>query len=215
MLVLNRRPGESVIIEPDVHVTVLSVADRRVRISVRAPGVPPLRVSATVVSANEARLEIGPLESVSFADDAIRVRTASDAHAASDAQAALAVNCTVGSRVAVGDDLWVGVAAVSKGNPCVAFGGPAIGDEVRITLIRPAGSYVRLGVEAPDRRVYREELLTAMRASGDLDRSLARLDPSRSARPANGHLAARVEPDVADEPDESDEAIEPAESSTG
>jgi sRNA-binding carbon storage regulator CsrA len=60
--------------------------------------------------------------------------------------------------VEIGEDLWVAIASISKGNPCVTFGGKAIGDPFSITLIRPAGSYVRLGVDAPNRRVYREEL---------------------------------------------------------
>jgi sRNA-binding carbon storage regulator CsrA len=187
MLVLNRRPGESVIIEPDVHVTVLSVADRRVRISLRAPRVPPLDISAVVVSGEAARLEIGPLASVAFDGDAVRVEIA-DVGAAADVQAALAVNRSTGERVEVGDDAWVAVASVSKGNPCVAFGGDAIGEEVRITLIRPAGSYVRLGVEAPNRRVYREELWAAMQASGALDEPVGRFDgASRPPGAPNGH----------------------------
>lgn len=163
MLVLNRRPGESVIIEPDFRITVLSVADRRVRIALRAPDMPPLHVSAVATSEDQARLEVGPLRSVAFDRESIRIDRAPDGHVASNVQAAIAVTCGMGEHIDVGDRTWVAVASVTKGNPCVVFGGSAIGEELRITLIRPAGSYVRLGVEAPSRRVYREELWAAMR----------------------------------------------------
>lgn len=168
MLVLNRRPGESIIIEPDFHVTVLSVTDRRVWIGIRSSGtVPSLRVSATVVSASEARLEIGPLSSVTFDLDTVRVATAPEAHPGHSSQAGLAINRKLGQHVEVGSDLWISVASVSKGNPCISFGGPAVGEEFSVTLIRPSGNYVRLGVDAPSRRVYREELWEAVQSSGD------------------------------------------------
>ena len=167
MLVLNRRPGESIIIEPDLRVTVLSVTDRRVWIGLRSAGtVPSLRVSATVVSADEARLEIGPLSCVTFEHDAVRVETAPEEHPGHSSQAGLAINRKLDQRVEVGSDLWISVVSVAKGNPCISFGGPAVGEELSVTLIRPAGSYVRLGVDAPSRRVYREELWEAVRSSG-------------------------------------------------
>lgn len=166
MLVLNRRPGEAIIIEPDLRVTVLSVTDRRVWIGLRSPGrLPELRVSATVVSPNEARLEVVPMSRVEFDGGRVRIVPAHDGDPASAAHAGLAVDRRPGERVEVGDDLWVAVASISKGNPSVTFGGKAIGDAFSITLIRPAGSYVRLGVDAPDRRVYREELWDVVQAS--------------------------------------------------
>lgn len=167
MLVLNRRPGESIIIEPDLRVTVLSVTDRRVWIGMRsASAFPELRVSATAISPNEARLEIVPMSSVVFDGDRVRITTGAEGDAANAARAGLAVDRKPGERVEVGDELWVAVASVSKGNPSITFGGSAIGDEFSITLIRPAGSYVRLGVDAPNRRVYREELWDVVQASG-------------------------------------------------
>jgi sRNA-binding carbon storage regulator CsrA len=167
MLVLNRRPGESIVIEPDLRVTVLSVTDRRVWIGLRADGASrTLRVSATVVSSSEARLEIVPMSAVRFAGDRVRVTMATEQDAAVAARAGLAIDRHPGERVEVGDDVWVALASISKGNPTITFGGSAIGDELSITLIRPAGSYVRLGVDAPHRRVYREELWDAVQASG-------------------------------------------------
>jgi sRNA-binding carbon storage regulator CsrA len=180
MLVLNRRPGESIVIEPDLRLTVLSVIDRRVWIGMTASGTcGELRVSATVVSPTEARLEIVPMSSVEFEGDRVRITTDGDQGAASAARVGLAIDRAPGERVEVGDDLWVEVASISKGNPTITFGGSAIGDELSITLIRPAGSYVRLGVDAPNRRVYREELWDAVQASED-------------PRAAVGPLAANV-----------------------
>jgi sRNA-binding carbon storage regulator CsrA len=152
MLVLNRRPGESIIIEPDLRLTVLSVTERRVWIGVWPSATSPaLRISATVLSDLEARLEIGPLSSVSFDGDVVRIVAAGAEHPASAQQAGLAINRTLGQRV--------------KGNPSLTFGGEAVGDELTITLIRPAGSYVRIGVDAPMRRVYREELWESVQAA--------------------------------------------------
>jgi sRNA-binding carbon storage regulator CsrA len=167
MLVLNRRPGEAIVIDPDLRVTVLSVTDRRVWIAMEsASAFPELRVSASVVSPNEARLEIAPMSSVTFDTDRVRITAAAKDHAANAARAGLAIDRKPGERVEVGDDLWVAVTSISKGNPTIAFGGSAIGEEFSITLIRPAGSYVRLGVDAPNRRVYREELWDVVQASG-------------------------------------------------
>jgi sRNA-binding carbon storage regulator CsrA len=164
MLVLNRRPGESIVIEPDVTVTVLSIADRRVWLRLESPGLPPVRISASALSPTEGRLEIGPLAAVAFDGGDVQVTTGGDDHPATTAQATVAVNRLVGEHVLVGSGLRVGLASLSKGNPCISFGGRSIGGEVRITLIRPAGSYVRLGVDAPDRRVYRSELWEVVQA---------------------------------------------------
>ncbi len=165
MLVLNRRPGESIIIEPDLRMTVLSLADRRVWIGLSAPGAfPELRVSATVVSPGEARLEIVPTSSIVFEEGRVRVTTAPEGAPATAVRAGLAVDRKPGESVEVGDDLWVAVASISKGNPSLTFGGKTIGDAFSVTLIRPAGSYVRLGVDAPNRRVYREELWEVVQA---------------------------------------------------
>lgn len=166
MLVLNRRPGETIVIEPDLRVTVLSVTDRRVWIGLRSSAFPELRVSASVVSPGEARLEIVPMSSVIFDGDRVRIVAGADGDLATTARAGIAVDRKPGERVEIGDDLWVALAAISKGNPSVTFGGSSIGEPFSITLIRPAGSYVRLGVDAPDRRVYREELWDVVQASG-------------------------------------------------
>jgi sRNA-binding carbon storage regulator CsrA len=168
MLVLNRRPGESIIIEPDLRMTVLSLADRRVWIGLSAPGAfPELRVAASVVSAQEVRLEIVPTSSIVIEEGRVRVRAAPEGTAATAVRAGLAVDRKPGESIEVGDDLWISVASISNGNPSLEFGGKAIGDAFSVTLIRPAGSYVRLGVDAPNRRVYREELWDVVGAPSD------------------------------------------------
>ncbi len=167
MLVLNRRPGESIIIEPHLRLTVLSLTDRRVWIGLSTPGAfPELRVSATVVSPEQARLEIVPTSSIVFDGDRVRITTAPQGATATTVRAGLAVDRRPGESVEVGDDMWVAVGAISRGNPSLEFGGDAIGSTFSVTLIRPAGSYVRLGVDAPDRRVYREELWNVVQAPG-------------------------------------------------
>lgn len=185
MLVLNRRPGESIVIEHGVQVSVLSVTDRKVWLCIEAPGVdPPVRVSATAVSDTEARIEIGAPVSMTLEEGHVRVDVAQPGHPAMHAQATVGLNRRIGETVAVGDALRVGLGSLAKGNPSLTIEGPNIADGLRITLIRPVGNYVRIGVEAPDRRVYRKELwedvMAANRAAageGDLSALLDAAPP--------------------------------------
>lgn len=189
MLVLNRRPGESIIIEPGVIVTVLSVAERRVWIRVDAPEMAPLRISAVLGAPTEARLEVGPLAGVSFDDGGVSVTVGHPSHAAAALGATLALNCRPGEGVTVAGGARVGIASVAKGNPCVALSGTAIGGELRLTLIRPAGNYVRLGVDAPDRRVFRRELWDSVQARDGADRPAAVTRPRETVPLAEPGLA--------------------------
>jgi sRNA-binding carbon storage regulator CsrA len=159
MLVLNRRPGESIVIEHGVHVSVLSVSDRKVWLCLEAPDVdPPVRFSASAISDTEARIEIGAPVSVSIEDGGVHVEVAHPGHPAIESQATVGLNRRLGESIGVGGNLRVGLGSLAKGNPTLAIEGPSIAPGLRITLIRPVGSYVRIGVEAPDRRVYRKEL---------------------------------------------------------
>ncbi len=49
--------------------------------------------------------------------------------------------------------------------PYLVLGGPAIDTELKIAFIRPVGNSVRLGVDAPGRRIYRKELWEALVAA--------------------------------------------------
>lgn len=159
MLVLNRRPGESIIIERDISVRVDSASDRKAWLCVEAPGVDtPVRLAASVVAEDEVRFEVGAPASVSFDADGVRVEVGDASHPASAAQATIALNLRAGQSVAIGDGLRVGIGPMNRSNPCVSLEGPLMGSDVRITVIRQVGSYVRLGVDAPGRRVYRKEL---------------------------------------------------------
>ncbi|MGH9088509.1 MAG: carbon storage regulator [Acidimicrobiales bacterium] len=194
MLVLNRRPGESIIIEHGINLTVLSVTDRKVWLCIEAPGVePPVRVSASAVSDDAARLEVGAPTAITMDGDRIAVAVGGEGHPALSAQATFSLNRSVGQSVTVGDGLVVGIGSVAKGNPCVTLEGPKIGTGLRITLIRPAGSYVRIGVEAPDRRVYRKELwddmVAANKAAAGEDDDLSSL-LSRRASPTTRKTSA-------------------------
>lgn len=164
MLVLNRRSGESIIIEPDVRAMVLSIEEGRVWFQLHGLGtVSDLRLSATVVSVAEARLEIGPLVSVDFDAAGVRLRSAPTSHPAAAMQAGLSISRRVGERVEIDDEVWIEIGTLPKGNPSVAFGGVGVGEPFTLAVIRPSGSYVRIGVDAPNRRVYREELWDAVR----------------------------------------------------
>ncbi len=195
MLVLNRRPGESIVIEHGVQVSVLSVTDRKVWLSIEAPGVdPPVRVSATAVSDTEARIEIGAPVSMSVDDNGVRVEVAHPGHAAVRAQATVGLNRRIGESITVGDALRVGLGSLAKGNPTLTIDGPEIAEGLRVTLIRPVGSYVRVGVEAPDRRVYRKELwadvMAANRAAAGDGELSALLDGKPHRGPDRGQHSA-------------------------
>lgn len=159
MLVLNRRPGESIVIEHEILLTVVSLTDRKVWLRVEGPGIdPPVRVCATVVSRDQARLEIAGPTSVAFDGDGVKVEVGGDDHPSIARQAVLSLNRSVGESAAVGRGLVVGIGSVARGNPCITLDGPEIGSGLRVTPVRMTGSYVRVGVEAPERRVYRKEL---------------------------------------------------------
>ncbi|MGH9082841.1 MAG: carbon storage regulator [Acidimicrobiales bacterium] len=192
MLVLNRRPGESIVIEQGIHLTVLSVTDHRAWLGIEAPGVdPPVRVSATAVSEDGARLEIGAPTSIAVDGDDVRVEVGGEGHPSLATQATFSLARRVGQSLAVGDGLRVGIGSVAKGNPCLTIEGPSFGSGVRITLIRPAGSYVRIGVEAPDRRVYRKELwddvVAANRAAAGEGDDLSSLLAGENTPGSSGH----------------------------
>ncbi|MGH8980136.1 MAG: carbon storage regulator [Acidimicrobiales bacterium] len=183
MLVLNRRAGESIVIENGVQLSVLSVSDHKVWLCIEAPGVEPaVRVSATAVSETEARIEIGAPVAVEIDDQGARVEVASAGHPSIQAQATVGFNRRVGESVAVGDGLRVGLASLTKGNPSLMLEGPDMADGLTITLIRPVGRYVRIGVDAPQRRVYRKELwddvMAANKAAAGDEDLTSLLEPS-------------------------------------
>ncbi len=173
MLVLNRRPGESIVVEGGIDVTVSSVVDRKVHLRVTAPGLDqPLRLSSTALSGDEVRLEVGSPTSVRIDADEVQVDVAGDDEPAVAVDAMLSLVRRIGESVTIGDGLTVTVSAVSKGNPCLDITGPAIGFSVTVTVLRTRGSYVRVGIDAPaDRRVFRKELwddvAAANRAAAD------------------------------------------------
>lgn len=160
MLVLNRRPDESIVVEGGIHLTVLSVAERKVVLGVTAPGLEhPVRLSSATVAEDAVRLEIGPPTSVQIEADDVRIDVAGEGDPAATVEAMLSLVRQVGQSVTVGDQLTVTVASISKGNPCLQLTGPTIGFSVTVTVLRTMGSYVRIGIDAPsDRRVFRKEL---------------------------------------------------------
>jgi len=192
MLVLNRRPGESIAVEGGIHLTVLSVADHHVDLEVTAPGVDhPVRLSSAAISDEAARLEVGPPTSVHFGADGVGIAVAGAEDPSAAVGAMLSLVRRLGESVTINDGLTVTVSAISKGNPCLEMDGPGIGFAVTVTVLRTMGSYVRIGIDAPaDRRVFRkelwEDLAAANRAAvGGVDDDLSALVGDRS-EPAAG-----------------------------
>lgn len=171
MLVLNRRGGESIVIDHGIEVMVLSVSDRKVWLGIEAPDLSvPVRLSAVALSDKAVRIEIGAPRRVAV-DDEIRIEVASSTHPSFASHGVVGFTRLIGQSITVtpcigdGDagsatssDVKIGVASLAKGNPSLSIEGPRIGTGVRVTVVRQTGSYVRIGVEAPGRRVYRKEL---------------------------------------------------------
>ena len=159
MLVLNRRAGEWILVEEGIRLGVLAVGERKAWLAIGVPGVEhPVRVALSALSAGTARLEIGAPISARFDGEDICVEVAGPGHAAVRTQATVAFDRKVAEHVRVGEVLRLGVGPMPKGSPCLTVEGPHIGTGLAITVIRRVGSYVRLGLEAPGRRVYRQEL---------------------------------------------------------
>lgn len=156
MLVLNRRPGEAILVEPDIRIKVVSVLERKATLAMSSGTLPaPVQVSASLTN-GLARLEVGPLAGVSF-EDGVHVDIASDKHPRPHAQAALVICCQLNEEIEVGSGLLIAVTA-TKGSPRITFSGPDIGEPFSVVVIRPATSSARFGIDAAGRKVYREEL---------------------------------------------------------
>ncbi len=159
MLVLNRRPGGSIIIDPDIKLTVLSVVDHQVRIGLRSARVDPmLCVRAAVVAPTTVRVELGPMAAVSVEGDTVQVTLPERDRRVLRPDAVLAIDRQSGERIEIGGELWVSPSVTSDGFPCLTYGGRVIGERFSITAIRPQGGGVRLGIDAPARKVVREEI---------------------------------------------------------
>jgi sRNA-binding carbon storage regulator CsrA len=162
VLVLNRRQGESIVVEGCVVVRVLSVKGRTVWLQIAPRDHPTLVLAAAVHSPDTMRLEIAAPSSYMSDDGGIRVELAQSVHAAAQARATVSFLCGARQRVSVGDRIELAVSPSDREHPNLALRGSAIGDELRLALIRPIGNCIRIGVDAPGRRVYRKELWEAL-----------------------------------------------------
>lgn len=159
MLVLNRRPGESIVVEGCVALRVLSAKGPTVWLRIDpADEHPPLVLGVAVHSPGSARLEIAAPSSYVSDGDGIRVEIALPPHVAAQASATVSFLCAAGQRVSVGDWIELAVCPSDSEHANLVLRGSAIGDELRLALSRPIGNCIRIGVDAPGRRVYRKEL---------------------------------------------------------
>lgn len=190
MLVLNRRAGESIVVEDGILLGVTRIESKKVWLSVEAPGARhPVHLSASSISPSEARVEIAAPRRARVDGDGVHVELADPGDPLLRSRATLSANRTLEERIFVDDDLVVGIGPMPKGGPCLTLGGALIGQAFAVTVIRHVGSYARIGLDAPGRRVYRRELwdevVAANRASAS-DRELPRL--LSAARPARSVL---------------------------
>jgi len=166
VLVLNRRPGESILVEEGIDICVLQAGTDSLFLRIAAPRVDPSVVlGATAVSTRELRLQIGAPSKAWIDEDGVHVEVAGGGHPATAGHATLSFSCRSGLVARVGEGLELGVGPTERGHPCLTLDGPAVGVQVRLALIRLSKSCVRLGVDAPGRRVYRKELWDAVVAA--------------------------------------------------
>lgn len=188
MLVLNRRAGESIVVEDGIFLGVARIEEKNVWLSVEVPGVAhPVHLSARSLSPTEARVEIAAPRRARVDGDGVHVELADPGDPSLGARATLSANRRVTERIFVEGVLEVGVGPMPKGGACLVLGGRQIGQTFAVTVIRQVGSYARIGLDAPGRRVYRRELwdeiVAANRASasnGVLSRLLSSPRPARS-----------------------------------
>ncbi len=159
MLVLNRRPGESIFVEGDIEIAVLRATHQAVWLRIAGARIAPaVLLGATALSAEELRLEVGAPLRAWVDDHEVRIEVASRAHLSAAKHATFSFHCRPGQVAKVGGGLELGVGPTERGHPCLTLGGEAVGVQLRLALIRLARSCVRLGIDAPGLRVYRKEL---------------------------------------------------------
>ena len=166
MLVLNRRPGESIYVEGDIDISVLRATHQSVWLRIAGERIAPsVLLGATVLSPEELRLEVGAPRRAWVDDQGVRVEVAGHGHLSVVTHATFSFLCRPGQAATVGEDLQLGVGPTEHGHPCLLLGGEAVGAPLRLALIRLANSCVRLGIDAPGLRVHRKELWEALVAA--------------------------------------------------
>jgi sRNA-binding carbon storage regulator CsrA len=166
VLVLNRRPGESIYVEGGIDIAVLRSTHQAVWLRIAGETISPaVLLGATALSAEELCLEVGAPLRAWVDDHEVRVEVASRGQLSVERHATFSFYCRPGQVAKVGEGLELGVAPTERGHPCVTLGGKAIGVQLRLALIRLARSCVRLGIDAPGLRVYRRELWEALIAA--------------------------------------------------
>ena len=166
MLVLNRRPGESIYVEGDIDICFLRATHQTVWLRIAGGRITPsVLLGATALSAEELRLEVGAPIRAWVDDHEVRIEVANRGHLSVETHATFSFLCRPGQVAKVGEGLELGVGPTERGHPCLTLGGEAVGAQLRLALIRLARSCVRLGIDAPGLRVYRRELWEAVVAS--------------------------------------------------
>ena len=166
MLVLNRRPGESIHVEGDIDISVLRATHESVWLRIAGERIAPsVLLGVTALSPVELRLELGAPLRAWVDDHEVRIEVAGHGHLSAVTHATFSFLCRPGQAARVGEGLELGVEPTEHGHPCLLLGGEAVGASLRIALIRMAKSCVRLGIDAPGLRVHRKELWEALVAA--------------------------------------------------
>lgn len=159
MLVLNRRPGESIVVEGDLDISVLRGANHVVWLRIAGKRIAPsVLLGVTAISPEELRLEIGAPLRARVDERGVSVEVAGSGHLSVVRRATLSFLCRPGHVAEVGDGLELSVEPTERGHPALTLAGPAVGAQVRLAMIRLTKTCARIGVDAPGLRVHRKEL---------------------------------------------------------
>lgn len=162
MLVLRRRPGESIVFDGGMRICVAGLEGQRAWLEIAAPGL-DVPVTVAVLEGDSDHARIGVRSPRAVAHDG----ESGDVHVeiAPPDDTTLLVRRSVGERLVVGD-LELAVAASGSERAelrinCTALSGPVV-----LSAFPASGGEVKLGIDAPrEVRVLREEVWRELEAA--------------------------------------------------
>lgn len=160
MLVLRRRPNESILFDGGLKMTLAGLEEHRAWLSFAAPCLAePVTLAAVQVSGEGACLAVRGPRTVGDGGPAIEVRTGGAEGGV------LLVNRAVGELV-VFDGLTVAVQGVEAERAVLRLSLAVLPGPVDVSIFSVTGAEAKIGIEAPrEVRVFREEVWQELEAA--------------------------------------------------
>lgn len=161
MLVLRRRPLESILFDGGIKLTVAGLADHRAWIALSAPALESdLVLSVASVSGDSACIAIQGPASVRREGAALEITTE-----AGDSERVLLVNRRVGEPLRL-PGLTLSVSAIEHDRALLRLELAGIAGPIGLSVFPVAGAEVKIGIEAPEHiRVFRQEVFEELAAA--------------------------------------------------